>query len=267
MNPKFALLAALVAGLLPAAATAQTAPAATQPAAPTAATPAQPAAAAQPAAPDASAAPAGAGIPAPPTPNPPSAYPAKIALVAFQQAVYETNEGKRAVEDVRKKYLPQKDKIDALAAEIDSLKKKLQAAPATLTDTERKAQLKAIDDKDKEYQRQADDAQTAFNSDLQEALGKVAQKVNAVMLSYVEKNGYTILLNVGDQQSPVMWTATTPNADITDAIIEAYNTASGVAAPPPPAPSAMKPAATTPKPATTKPSTTTPHPATKPPTQ
>jgi outer membrane protein len=264
MNPKIALLAALAAGLLPAAAIAQTTPAATQPAA---AMPAQPAAAAQPVAPDAPVAPAAAGIPAPPAPNPPSAYPAKIALVAFQQAVYETNEGKRAVEDVRKKYLPQKDKIDALAAEIDSLKKKLQAAPATLTDAERKAQLKAIDDKDKEYQRQADDAQQSFNADLQEALGKVAQKVNAVMLTYVEKNGYTILLNVGDQQSPVMWTATTPNADITEALIDAYNTASGVAAPPPPAPSATKPAATTPKPATTKPATATPHPATKPPAQ
>jgi outer membrane protein len=196
-------------------------------------------------------------MPAPPAPNPPSAYPAKIALVAFQQAVYGTNEGQRAVEDVRKKYLPQKDKIDALAAEIDTLKKQLQAAPTTLPETERAARLKAIDAKDKDYQRQADEAQSGFNSDLQEALGKVAQKVNAVMLTYVEKNGYTILLNVGDQQSPVMWTATTPNADITDAIIDAYNTASGVAAPPPAAPSA------TPKP---KPATTTPHTTTKPPT-
>jgi outer membrane protein len=256
MNHKLVLLAALSAGLLPAAAIAQAA-AAPQPATPTAAAPAQPAAAAQPAAPDAPAAPAAAGIPAPPAPNPPSAYPAKIALVAFQQAVYGTNEGQRAVEDVRKKYLPQKEKIDALAAEIDTLKKQLQAAPATLPEADRAAKLKAIDTKDKEYQRQADDAQQSFNSDLQEALGKVAQKVNAVMITYVEKNGYTILLNVGDQQSPVMWTATTPNADITDALIEAYNQSSGVAPPPPAAPSA------TPRPA--KPATTTPHTTTKPP--
>jgi outer membrane protein len=258
MNPKFAVLAALVAGLLPAPAIAQTAPAAPQPAAPSAAAPAAQPAAAQPPAPDAPAAPAASGIPAPPAPNPPSAYPAKIALVAFQQAVYGTNEGQRAVEDVRKKYQPQKDKIDALAAEVDSLKKQLQAAPATLPETERAAKLKAIDDKDKEYQRQADDAQQSFNADLQEALGKVAQKVNAMMLTYVEKNGYTILLNVGDQQSPVMWTATTPNADITEALIDAYNTASGVTAPPPAAPSVTKPAATTPK-------TTAPHTTTKPP--
>jgi len=157
------------------------------------------------------------------------------------------------VEDIRKKYQPQKEKMDALAADIDSLKKQLQAAPATLSDAERASRLKAIDTKDKQYQRDADDAQTSYNADLQEALGKVAQKVNVVMLSYVEKNGYTILLNVGSQQSQVMWTATNPNADITEAIVAAYNASSGVAAQPPAAPAAgrTRPATTprtTPKP-------------------
>ena len=91
------------------------------------------------------------------------------------------------------------------------------------------------------------------DADMKTELGKVAQKVNVVMLSYVEKNGYTILLNVGSQQSQVMWTATNPNADITEAIVAAYNASSGVAAQPPAAPAAgrTRPATTprtTPKP-------------------
>ena len=237
MNHKSVLLAALVAGFLPMAAIAQASPAATPEAAPAASAPAQPAAIA----------PQGPAVVAP------SPYPAKIALVAFEQAVYATNEGQRAVEDIRKKYQPQKEKMDALAADIDSLKKQLQAAPATLSDAERASRLKAIDTKDKQYQRDADDAQTSYNADLQEALGKVAQKVNVVMLSYVGKNGYTMLLNVGSQQSQVMWTATNPNADITEAIVAAYNASSGVAAQPPAAPAAgrTRPATTprtTPKP-------------------
>ena len=237
MNHKSVLLAALVAGFLPMAAIAQASPAATPEAAPAASAPAQPAAIAP-------------QVPAVVAPSP---YPAKIALVAFEQAVYATNEGQRAVEDIRKKYQPQKEKMDALAADIDSLKKQLQAAPATLSDAERASRLKAIDTKDKQYQRDADDAQTSYNADLQEALGKVAQKVNVVMLSYVEKNGYTMLLNVGSQQSQVMWTATNPNADITEAIVAAYNASSGVAAQPPAAPAAgrTRPATTprtTPKP-------------------
>jgi Skp family chaperone for outer membrane proteins len=240
MNPKSVLLALLVAGIMPAAAVAQAAPAAS---------PAAPAAQAAPAAPAAqTGAPAPSADPMSPAMQsalasaisapPPQAYPAKVALVAFEQAVYGTNEGMRAADEIRKKFQPQKDKIDALATEVDTLKKQLQAAPATLTDAERAQRLKTIDSKDKEYQRQVDDATNAYQSDLQEALGKIAQKVSVVMQDYVEKNGYTILLNIGDQQSPVMWWAKNPNADITLAVVAAYNASSGVTAPPPDAPSA-----------------------------
>ena len=236
MKPKFALLAALVAGLLPVAAVAQAAPAAAQPAAP--------------AATSAPAAPAPAAAPAPQAPVfvPPSAFPARIAIITFEYAVANTNEGQRAVEDLRKKYQPQQTQLQNLAAEIDSLKKQLQAAPTTLPDTERAARLKTIDTKDKQYQRDSEDFQTSSQADLQEALGKVAQKVDVVMRKYVSDNGYTLLLNAGDQSSPVMWAATEPNADITMAIIDAYNAASKVAPLPPAAPAAAarpKPAATT----------------------
>ena len=190
---------------------------------------------------------------------PASSFPARIALVAFEQAVYATNEGQRAIEELRKKYEPQKTKLDELGAEIDSLKKQLQAAPATLPDDERASRLKTIDIKDKQYQRESDDFSTSSQADIQEALGKVAQKVDVVMRKYVSDNGYTLLLNVGDQQSPVMWASAQPNADITLALIEAYNAASKVAPLPPAAPGAARP-----KPAaTTTPHTTTAKPAAK----
>jgi Skp family chaperone for outer membrane proteins len=241
MKPKFALLAALAAGLLPVAAVAQAAPAAAQPAAP--------AATSAPAAPAPTAAPAATPAPQAPVFVPPSAFPARIAIITFEYAVANTNEGQRAMEDLRKKYQPQQTQLQNLAAEIDSLKKQLQAAPATLSDEERAARLKTIDTKDKQYQRDSEDFSTSSQADLQEALGKVAQKVDVVMRKYVSDNGYTLLLNAGDQSSPVMWAATQPNADITMAVIEAYNAASKVAPLPPAAPAAAarpKPAATTP---------------------
>jgi outer membrane protein len=185
-----------------------------------------------------------------PAPVVPQAIPAKIALIAFEQSVFATNEGQRAVEDVKKKYEPKKNQIDALAAEVDSLKKQLQSAPATLSDEERASRLKNIDVKEKQLNRDAEDATSAYNADLQEAYGKLAQKVNQTMRKYVQDNGYTLLLDVSGQQSPVLWAL--PQTDVTEAVITAYNTASGVAAPPPSAPSATrKPAA--PKPAAPKP--------------
>jgi outer membrane protein len=190
-----------------------------------------------------------AQTPAAPAPVVPQAIPAKIALIAFEQSVFATNEGQKAVEEVKKKYEPKKNQIDALAAEVDSLKKQLQSAPATLSDEERASRLKNIDVKEKQLNRDAEDATSAYNADLQEAYGKLAQKVNQTMRKYVQDNGYTLLLDVSGQQSPVLWAL--PQTDVTEAVISAYNTVSGVAAPPPSAPSATrKPAA--PKPAAPK---------------
>ncbi len=166
----------------------------------------------------------------------PQAIPAKIALIAFEQAVFATNEGQRAVQDVQKKYEPKKAQIDALAQEVDSLKKQLQSAPATLSDEERATRLKNIDTKEKQLNRDAEDANTAYQSDLQEAYAKVAQKVSVTTKKYVSENGFTLLLDVSGQQSNVMWAL--PTTDVTEAVITAYNKESGIAAPPPSAPSA-----------------------------
>jgi Skp family chaperone for outer membrane proteins len=194
-----------------------------------------------------------------PKPAPPQAVPAKIALIAFEQAVFATNEGQRAVQDVQKRYEPKKAQIDSLGKEVDSLKKQLQAAPATLSDAERATRLKNIDTKEKELNREAEDANNAYQADLQDAYGKVARKVSAAVQNYVSQNGYTLLLDVSNQQnSNVMWASQNPNIDITQAVVDAYNTSSGVAAPVPSAPSAGTPA---PHPHTSAPAAT--RPATK----
>jgi outer membrane protein len=229
MNRTLVLVSALGAGLMTAAGLAQT-PAAPAPTPPPASQPA-----AEP-------------------PVTPQAIPAKIALVAFEQAVFATNEGQRAVQDIQAKYKPKKDQIDRLSQEVDSLQKQLQSAPTTLTDAERASRQKAIDTKEKLLNHEAEDAQTAYNTDLQEAYGKIAAKVSATLKKYVSDNGYTLLLDVSSQQSNVMWA--NQSTDVTQAVVTAYNTSSGVAAPPPAAPSAPatrpRPATTTPKPAAPK---------------
>ncbi|WP_260735562.1 OmpH family outer membrane protein [Tunturiibacter lichenicola] len=225
MNRTLALVSALGAGLMTTAGISQT------PAAPAPAAPAAPAAVE------------------------PQAIPAKIALVAFEQAVFATNEGQRAVQGIQDKYKPKKDQIDVLSKEVDSLKAQLQSAPATLSDEERASRLRNIDVKEKELNRDAEDAQTAYNADLQEAYGKVATKVSVTLKDYVSKNGYTLLLDVSGQQSNVMWAV--PSTDVTQAVVTAYNASSGVAAPIPSGPSAAPTTArprptTTPKPAAPK---------------
>lgn len=180
----------------------------------------------------------------------PEAIPAKVALIAFEQAVFATNEGQKAVADVQKKYEPQRAKIQALGQEVDSLKKQLQAA-TTISDEDRANRVRTIDAKEKQLNREGEDASTAYQQDLQEAYGKVATKVAEVMRKYVGDNGFTLLLDVSGQQSPVMWAA--QQTDVTRAVIDAYNAQSNVAAPAPSAP----------RPQTSRPATTHKAPAKK----
>jgi outer membrane protein len=195
-------------------------------------------------------APAAAAAPATTAPAP-QAIPAKIAVIAFQQAVVATNEGQRALADVNKKYEPKKNSLDAQSKEVDSLKQQLQAMPATATDDARGKLIKDIDTKEKALQRDAEDASNAYNGDLQEAYGKVAQKVGGVAVKYCQDNGFNLMLSTGGQQepSPLLWFDVS-KMDITQAVVNAYNVSSGVAAP---APSAPTPARRTTPPATTAP--------------
>jgi outer membrane protein len=180
-------------------------------------------------------------LPAPNAAAPTAAVagPAKIAVIAFQVAVAQTNEGQRNYTDLEKKYAPREEKAKALNDEIESLTKQFQAQGATLADAERASRLKAIDDKKKQLDRMTEDLKTDGNQDVQQMYNTLASKVFDVMSAYAAQQGYTMVLDMSQQTTPVLYAA--PSLDITKAIIDAYNAKSGVPPPPPSLPSAPAP--------------------------
>lgn len=206
MKRSFALAVSLASGLaLHAAAQAPAAPAA--------------------AAPAATAAPAG---------------PAKIAVVAFQVAVAQTNEGQRNFADLQKKYEPKRTQLKALNDDIENLTKQLQTQGTTLSEAERASRAKTIDDKKKQLQREAEDAQNDMQQEMQDLYNGLASKVYDVLSAYAQQHGYTLVLDVAQQQTPVLYA--TESTNITKAVIDAYNAKSGVPAPPAAPPAAPTPA-------------------------
>lgn len=172
------------------------------------------------------------------------AGPAKIAVIVFQQAVAQTNDFQRRFADLQKKYDPKRQQIQSLNTEIASLQKELQSQGATLSDTDRASKTKQLDDKQKELKRTGEDAQNDFQQDMQQTFSTVAGKVAETLDSYAKEHGYTLVLDGGNQQVPVVLYAN-QSTDITKAVIEAYNTKSGIPAPEHPA-SAATPSAPTP---------------------
>jgi len=160
---------------------------------------------------------------------------AKVAVIAFQAAVTQTNEFQRDAADLEKKYDPRRVQLKSLSDEIDNLTKQLQAQDAQLSDAERASRARAIDDKKKKLDRDTQDAQSDFQADMQQIINDVAGKVGALMSDYADKHGYTLVLDAGDQQAATVLYAV-PAMDITKEIIDAYNTKSGIPAPAPQAP-------------------------------
>jgi outer membrane protein len=179
---------------------------------------------------------------------------AKVAVVAFQAAVGQTNEFQRDFADLQKKYDPKRSELNTMTAEIDTLEKQLQATSDKLNDSERASKAKTIEDKKKQAQRIAEDAQNDYTGEMNDTFNKVATKVLEVMDAYANQQGFTLVIDGGgnQQQAPVVLYAS-PATDITRAVIDAYNVKSGVPAPPPQAPAASSGAQ--PRPSTAKPPT------------
>jgi outer membrane protein len=167
------------------------------------------------------------------------AGPAKVAVIEFQAAVGQTYEFQRDLADLQKKFEPKRNQLKTLADEIDGLEKQLQSGGATMTDAARATQTKTIDDKKKQAQRFAEDAQNDLSQEMNELYNKVATKVFDVLVDYTKQQGFTVVLDGSESQqqaSIVLYHA--ENTDISKAVLDAYNVKSGVPAPPPQAPNA-----------------------------
>jgi outer membrane protein len=172
---------------------------------------------------------------APAAQKPAAAMPvpmAKVAVIAFQAAVTQTNEFQRDIATLQKKYDPRRLQIKALSDEIDTLTKQLQEQGAQLPEADRANKARTIDEKKKKLDRDTQDAQSDFQADMQQVINDVAGKVGTLMSDYADKHGYTLVLDAGDQQTATVLYAV-PAMDITKEIIDAYNTKSGIAAPAP----------------------------------
>ncbi len=188
-------------------------------------------------------------LPAPTAPPAAPAGPSKIAVISFQVAVAQTNQGQQGYADLEKKYAPKEAQLKAINDEIESLTKQLQAQGDKLSQAERASRAKTIDAKKKQLDRSAEDLRNEGNRDIQQMYTSLASKVFDVLSTYAQQQGYTMVLDISQQQSPILYA--TPSSDITKAVVEAYNVKSGVPAPTAQPAAAPKPAA--PKTAAPKP--------------
>jgi len=199
------------------------------------------------------AAPAGAATsPAAPAPSTPmtTGTGTKVGTINIEQAVVGTNEGQRDFEALRKKLEPKQNELKAQNDELESLQKQLQTQGDKLNEDARATLVKQIESKKKSFDRSVQDAQEDAQNQQKEIFQRILQKMAPVIVKHAQESGFGMIVDTSNPwpQSPILWYG--DGGDITKAVVDVYNTQSGVPAPAA-AGAASKPA--TPKPAAPKP--------------
>jgi outer membrane protein len=166
---------------------------------------------------------------------------AKVGIVNIQAAIVGSNEGQRDFAELQKKFDPKRQELEGLNKEVDELQKKFNTQGDKLNDEARGDLMKQIDAKKKILQRNYEDANTDIQAQQNEIANRIGQKLVSVLDTYAKANSFSVILDVSGQASPVLWAAS--SVDITKAVLDAYNTESGVPAQPKPAAAEAKPEA------------------------
>ncbi len=187
-------------------------------------------------------------------PSAPSATPTtggagtKIGIININEAIFGSNEGRRDVEALQKKFEPKQNELKSQSDELDGLKKQFQTQQDKLNDDAKATLQKQIETKQKSFDRSVQDAQEDFGGQQQEIAKRILQKMAPMIVKYSQENGFGMIVDASKPwpESPVLWWGET--VDITKPIVDAYNVQSGVPAPAAPAsgaatkPPASKPA-------------------------
>jgi outer membrane protein len=179
----------------------------------------------------------------------------KIGTINIEQAVLGSNEGQRDFQALQKKLEPKQNELKAQNDELDGLQKQLQTQGDKLNDDARATLVKQIETKKKSFDRSVQDAQEDAQNQQKEIFQRILQKMAPVIIKHAQEGSYAMIVDTSNPwpQSPILWYG--EGGDITKAVVDLYNTQSGVPAPAAGTAPATKPAA---KPAAPK-STTTPN--------
>jgi outer membrane protein len=112
--------------------------------------------------------------------------------------------------------------------------------------------VKQIETKKKSFDRSVQDAQEDAQNQQKEIFQRILQKMAPVIVKHAQETGFAMIVDTSNPwpQSPILWYG--DGGDITKAVVDLYNTQSGV---PAPAASGASARPATPKPAAPKPAT------------
>jgi outer membrane protein len=185
----------------------------------------------------------------------------KLAVINIQQAIVETKDGQKARNDLQAKFGPTQKELQDKQAKLAALQDQYRKGQNTLSDEAKQKLARDIDSATTSLKRDTEDANTEVQEAERKVMDDLGGKMMQVLNKYAADNGYVLVIDVSNPQTPVLFASNT--IDITRDVIGLYDkgSAGGAAAPAPATAAPKAPATTAPKPPVTAAPKTTPPPA------
>ncbi|MFQ5723728.1 MAG: OmpH family outer membrane protein [Terriglobia bacterium] len=144
----------------------------------------------------------------------------KIGVLNVQFAMANTQEGKKASEDLRARFNPQRAELERLQREIRDLENQLRTQERTISDEARRELMRELEDKRKQANRMQEDLRDEVEQVQGEYVNSIGQKLERIIDQYAREKNLALVLNAF-QGGPIIWRAQT--VDITADIIALYD--------------------------------------------
>ena len=146
-----------------------------------------------------------------------------LAILNVQEAISRTAEGQKLIQQLEQKYGPTQQRLESKQNEINRMRDQFQKGVNTMSDEARRTLQRDIQKAEVDLQREMEDARGEFGQEQNELFNSVGQKMMAIIDTYSKNNGFQIVLDISNPQSPVLYAVNEVN--ITNAIISAYDAA------------------------------------------
>jgi outer membrane protein len=147
--------------------------------------------------------------------------PPKVGVISIQGALVGTKDGQKASQQLDAKFMPKKKDFDTRQSEIAQLQDQYNKGGTVMSEDKRNQLARDIDEKKKRLQRDMQDAEEELQGEQQRLLQGLGQRMMAVIEKYAKDNGYTMIFNVSDPNTPVLYASSA--IDITQDIISLYD--------------------------------------------
>ncbi len=145
----------------------------------------------------------------------------KVGVISVQGAIVGTKDGQKASQELDAKFAPRKKDFDSRQSEIASLQDQFNKGGTVLSEDKRNQLARDIDEKKKRLERDMQDAQEELQSEQQRLLQSLGQRMMAVIEKYAKDNNYTMILDVSNPNTPVLYASS--GIDITSDIVSLYD--------------------------------------------